>query len=103
MLPVNYLDLVRGCFAGTTPADLQGLSQSLAGAERGKNVVVHFHGGLVGRGTALATADQILFPAYQAAAYPVFFLWNSDVLTTITMNLDAIVQERSFQRLVYRL
>src|SRR5262249_19793042 len=43
-------------------------------------------------------------PYYEAGgAYPVFFLWRSDLVTVLTKNFDEIAKEPVFQRLVKRL
>jgi hypothetical protein len=104
MSPDHYLDLVAGEFAGTTAEQLAALIASWQKDSHRDNLVVHFHGGLVGHHTALETAKATLLPAYrQARAYPVFFIWNSDLFTAVTANLEAIIQEEAFRRLVRRI
>jgi hypothetical protein len=77
----HLIDLVDGKFSGTTLADLAALFDNLAKAPTGKNLVVHFHGGLVSRADGTRAAERLL-PVYEkATAYPVFFIWNSDVCT----------------------
>jgi hypothetical protein len=99
----HCLDLVAGCFAQTTAADLGQLFENLRQDPNGSHLVVHFHGGRVSR-TAAAQTAEFLLPEYRAAgAYPVFFIWNSDTWTAITANLEAVVQEKAFLRLVRRI
>jgi hypothetical protein len=101
--PDYYLDLVAGEFSGTSAEQLAALIESWQKDGHRDNLVVHFHGGLVGRHAALEQAKATLFPAYrQARAYPVFFVWNSDLITAVTANLEAITQEEAFRRLVRR-
>jgi hypothetical protein len=104
LAPTHYLDLVAGSFFGTTPEQLQALFTAVETSPNGQNLVVHFHGGLVSRAAAMRSAEEVLLPVYRAAgAYPIFFVWNSDVITTLTSDLEAVVQEKAFQRLLKRL
>jgi hypothetical protein len=96
----NSLDLVVGKFEDTTAADLSAL---FAGNAASDLLVVHFHGGLVSRASAHASAQILLTNAYAPSkASPVFFIWNSDLWTTLTKNMDEIAQEPIFKRLVLR-
>jgi len=100
---LHYLDVVDGEFHDTSAADLAALFAAAAASATPDHLVVHFHGGLVPRKDAEATAEGLL-PAYEAGgAYPVFFFWNSGVLSVLASNLDEVAQEPSFQRLVRRL
>ncbi len=95
----NYLDLVAGKFKKTSSADLSKLFERVAGFDR---LVVHFHGGLVSRASATAKAEQLLGVYSPTKSYPIFFIWNSDLWTTLTANLKEIAAERIFKRLVLR-
>ncbi|MCB1035091.1 MAG: alpha/beta hydrolase, partial [Acidobacteria bacterium] len=65
-----------------------------------QKVVLHFHGGLVKKAKALAKAEE-LTPVYQAAgAHPVFFVWESGLLETLSHNLHEISKEKIFKILV---
>ena len=100
---LHYLDLVDGEFSGTTPEDLTALFAAAESDPARDHLVVHFHGGLVSRNAASATAEQLL-PVYtDGGAYPVFFIWNSGPLTVLSHNLDEVAREPAFQRLVRRL
>lgn len=100
---LNYLDLVDGVFEGTNAADLAAAFEAVATSPAPDHVVVHFHGGLVGRDSAMAMAERLL-PVYGgAAAYPLFFVWNSGALSVLANNLNEVAQEPAFQRLVRRL
>ena len=95
---LHQVDIVRGRFRGTGPEDLSVLFARIEG-NQAERLVVHFHGGLVSRRAAQNEAEHVLLPAYKSAgAYPIFFLWNSDLITAVTANLDAISQEPAFQR-----
>jgi hypothetical protein len=103
--PVSpYIHLVGGKFlpAGSS-AELDGLFQAAQASPAAKNLVIHFHGGLVGEAAALQSAGQVLAPAFtQAGAIPMFVIWHSDLLTTLTRRLTAILQTKAFWRLVRR-
>ena len=67
------------------------------------HIVVHFHGGLVPGQSAEESATTLL-PVYEAGgAYPIFFIWHSDLWGPIKRNLDAFGQEKAFRRLVKRI
>jgi hypothetical protein len=96
----NSLDLVVGKFVDTTAADLTAMFAANVASDL---LVVHFHGGLVSRASAHASAETLLTSAYMPAkATPIFFVWNSDLWTTLTKNMDEIAQEPIFKRLVLR-
>jgi hypothetical protein len=95
----NYLDLVAGKFEKTSAADLAALFGGVAGSDR---LVVHFHGGLVSRKSATDMAEELLGVYTPTKAYPIFFIWNSDLWTTLTANLGEIADEPIFKRLVLR-
>lgn len=100
---LHHLDVVDGRFGLTTPADLDALFQALAASPQAGHLVLHVHGGLVGRASGQALAERLL-PAYaEAGAWPVFFVWNSGPFTTLIHNLDEVAQEPAFWRLVRRL
>jgi hypothetical protein len=102
---VLHLDLIAGKFEpASSAANLDGLFQAVRVDPLGKNLVIYFHGGLVGRTEALRSAQEVLAPAFQdARACPVFIIWNSDLLTTLTHRWTGIVQSKAFWRLVRRL
>ncbi len=101
--PLHQIDLKNGRFDGTSPADLQALFAAAAAHANGRNLVIHFHGGLVARPGALQTAATMRAAAEAGQAYPIFFIWNSDLLTTLAGNLTQIGQEEAFKRLVRRI
>ena len=60
-------------------------------------LVLHFHGGLTTYRRGKEGAQRLL-PIYQdAGAFPVFFVWESGLLDTITNNLGEISRERIFR------
>jgi hypothetical protein len=72
------------------------VSAALANAGNGP-IVLYFHGGLVSYKAGMGTAERLL-PDYQASnAYPVFFVWESGIIETITNNIGEIAKERIFQ------
>lgn len=99
--PEHFLDLVDGRFAQTSASDLDTLFQRLT-SDPGNHLVVHFHGGLVPRNSAHASGRVLLDTYRGAGTYPVFFVWNTDLLTAVGRNLDEIAKEKAFRRLVLR-
>lgn len=86
-----------GILADTTPADVQSL---VDGLPQHPKLLLHFHGGLVSKNGALASAQRLL-PQYQAAgAYPVFFAWESNFISAVSHNLHEINKEAIFKALV---
>jgi len=81
----------------TTPEELSAMVRALTIHGKG---VLHFHGGLVSEEKGLAVARELL-PAYQeAGAYPMFFVWRSDIVSVLRGNLEEIAKEEIFQRLL---
>lgn len=64
------------------------------------NLVVHFHGGLVGERSGLAIAESLL-PVYQAAgAHPIFIVWKSGPFEILLGNLKEILGEDLFKSIL---
>jgi len=81
----------------TPPADVDAMVQTLVRHGKG---VLHFHGGLVSKESGLRAARNLL-PVYEdAGAYPIFVVWNSDVLSILRGNLGEIAREEIFKRLL---
>jgi hypothetical protein len=97
----NYIDLEKGRFSQTSHADLAQFFASLNSTDT-KKLVVHFHGGLVSRASAHATAATLL-PIYtNADTRALFMIWNSDLKTTLKDNLAEIAAESIFWAIVSR-
>ena len=76
------------------------MTAGIAGS--GRRPVIHFHGGLVNREHGLAIAGR-LAPIYErAGGYPLFVVWQSGLLDTLTANLRRIAEENVFRRLLAR-
>ena len=99
---IHYLDLVDGKFASTSRADLKAAFASLARSPERDHLLVHFHGGLVSRAGAMANARKLLPVLTSGGAYPIFFVWNSDLLTQLIRNLHDIANEEVFRHLAKR-
>jgi len=97
---LHFIDLVDGRFKDTSATDLANL---FTNAQSANHLVVHCHGGLVSRDAAVHSG-QALMATYQSGdAYPVFFVWNSDLPSVIKGSWTEIPREKAFQRLVKRL
>lgn len=100
----HHIDLVDGEFSGTTRTDLATAFDALRASDTPDHLVVHFHGGLVGRQSAHETATEHLQGAIEAGGgYPLFVVWNSDLKTSLTANLLQILQDPVLHRLVKRI
>lgn len=98
----HYIDLVDGRLAGTDAAQLDSIFKRIGDDAAGKHLVIHFHGGLVSRKSA-HESGAVLFETYRGArTYPVFFVWNTNLGQILRHNLDEIVKEKAFRRLVLR-
>jgi hypothetical protein len=90
--------LSAGKFDGTSRDELHELFKA-ATAQRTKQVVVHFHGGLIDKQSGLAAARK-LKPIYEeAGAFPIFFIWESGWKEIVDHNIRAIFGEKIFQRI----
>jgi hypothetical protein len=97
-----FVDLRDGRFEQTTAAQMDDMFAGLAKNET-KQLAVHFHGGLVSREGIHESMEKVLIAHYLATdTHPYFFVWNSDLITTITANLDEIAKEKAFKRLLLK-
>ena len=95
----HYVNLKNGQFDSTSRGEFASLFQTFAASPARDNLVVYFHGGLVGEGQGMATAERLL-PVFQAAgSYPVFFVWESGLMD-MTHNLGEIAREPIFKLLL---
>jgi hypothetical protein len=93
--PDHEIDLVGGTFAKTTRLQLDAaFGKFLSGASN--HICLFFHGGLVSRQDGLDTAHELVKGYTDAGAYPFFFIWNSDLLTTIHELLHPHEEDRAF-------
>ncbi len=86
-----------GVLDDTSPADVRALVDQLPSHPK---LLFHFHGGLVSKKNALASAENLL-PHYQSTgAHPIFFVWESDFVSAVSHNLHEINREAIFKALV---
>ena len=78
----------------TTYAQVSEIVKCALASQAPGGIVVHFHGGLVSRNDALATAQLKLYPLYadQGGAYPIFVVWESGFWETPRNNLKQILE-----------
>lgn len=98
----NFIDLRNGQFDSTSRADLIALFDQYQ-QDVASRMIVHFHGGLVSETSAMNMADRLL-PEYRQTniGYPVFFVWESGLLEVIRNNVNEILSEEFFQKLLLR-
>jgi hypothetical protein len=97
----HVIHLENGRLAADTPPDAVRSLVGRALEHGGNGIVVHFHGGLVNYANGMATAESLHGEYLDAGAYPVFFVWESGLIETITNNLDQIRREEIF-RLIWK-
>ena len=106
--PDYYLDSASGAFDkadGKTTSSLEDVARILdkAAVDKPENgLVIHFHGGLVSRKYALENIVPPLTEGYltTAKAYPLFFVWQSGLLETLTNNKAELLKDPTFRELV---
>jgi hypothetical protein len=81
---------------GTDPEGLDRMFADLA-ARRPERLVIHFHGGLVPREHALASAARLTREYREAGAESLFVIWETGVKEIISQNLPEIFREDIFQ------
>jgi hypothetical protein len=96
------INLKNGAFDGTTRADLDRLFEQFTASAQNTHLVVHFHGGLVGKQDGAALAGRLADEYIKANAYPVFFVWESGWNEVVGHNVAEIFREDIFQRLLKR-
>jgi hypothetical protein len=94
----DFIDLVHGRFDQTNLSDLQHAFLQFVHSGK-KHLAVYFHGGLVDRHDALDTAAKLI-TGYRTRAYPFFFVWNSDFLTTVQARLSPFASDMVIHRVV---
>jgi hypothetical protein len=97
----HIVHLESGVLANDTPPDVVDRIVERALSHGGNGLVLHFHGGLVRYSRGKAIAERLCDEYLAAGAYPVFFVWESGLIETITNNLDQIGRE-SFFRLLWK-
>jgi hypothetical protein len=86
-----------GILADTIQADVENL---VSGLQNHPKIVLHFHGGLVSKEQGLESAVRLKPHYLEAGAYPIFFIWESDLFKTLSHNLDEIDKEKIFKQLL---
>jgi hypothetical protein len=99
----HIIHLENGVLAADTPVPKVASIVSKAVAHGGNGIVVHFHGGLVKYSNGVSIAEALCDEYLDAGAYPVFFVWESGLVETVTNNLGQISGESFFKLLWKRL
>ena len=97
----HVVHLENGELAADTPPAMVGAIVDKALSHGDKGVVIHFHGGLVSYASGMATAERLYTHYLDAGAYPIFFVWESGLLETISNNINQIAEE-SFFKIVWK-
>ncbi|RLA49166.1 MAG: hypothetical protein DRR42_15880 [Gammaproteobacteria bacterium] len=97
----HVIHLKNGRLAPSTPRAK--ITQMAEQAVASGHLVIHFHGGLVSHDAGIEIVERLL-PRYSGAgAYPLFFVWESGLIETISNNFKEIAQERLFRILWKRI
>jgi len=84
----------------STEADVKRILKQASDATPRAGLIIHFHGGLVSEKSARVIA-QTLAPRYDGAdAYPLFFVWESGLIETLSNNLGDIKDDKVFREFV---
>jgi hypothetical protein len=99
----NSLELVDGALIAPSAAtDLADAIDAIHALPKERPLVVHFHGGLVGKSSAEVMAAG-LGPVYGGAGgLPFFFVWRSDAWTVISKNFTEIAKEVAFKLILQK-
>lgn len=77
----------------TTPAHIDALFAKLKQEDR-RQMIIYFHGGLVGEKSGMQTAQGLEPILSEIQAQPVFFIWETGAWETIKDNLPKILRTR---------
>ena len=87
---------------GNNTSPLSDVTRILAMAQAtapASGLVLHFHGGLVSEKCGRGIANFLAYKYVEAKAYPVFFVWESGLIESISNNLNDIKADPAFREL----
>ncbi len=96
---LHDIDLERGYFSRTSAQDLTNAFKNFE-RENINHICVFFHGGLVSRSEGLDAAHFLINGYTNAGAYPFFFIWNSDLLSTLKDRIRQCSEDPVFAMVV---
>ncbi|RKE39948.1 hypothetical protein B0G76_6403 [Paraburkholderia sp. BL23I1N1] len=94
--PLHDIDLQYGRFNKTTALDLSKAFDNFKENGTSGHLCVFFHGGLVSEAAGLSTAGQLIEGYTDSGAYPFFFIWKADLLTTVEAILEPYRDDPGF-------
>jgi pimeloyl-ACP methyl ester carboxylesterase len=83
----------------TLPADIDNMFTRFE-SENIRKIAIYFHGGLVNESTGIATANKVQPILSSSGCAPVFFVWETGLVETITTNLTKISETQLFNKLI---
>jgi hypothetical protein len=90
-----------GVLDSTPPAQVRALVKDAVTS--GKPVLIHIHGGLVSKQSAIASADRLSQNEFgQGNISPIFLIWETSIPETLR-NLPEILKKPLFEKLLFRL
>ncbi len=99
----HVLDSAGGMFTDRTdsqPTDVPRILDLAMREAPGNGLVLHFHGGLVSKSEALASAQRLQGAYEEAGAYPVFFVWESGLLETLLHHQQDLAKDPAWREFV---
>jgi hypothetical protein len=97
---LHDIDLKDGHFCQTSAQDLTDAFNNFQHSKRNNHICVFFHGGLVSRAEGLDAAHFLINGYTNAGAYPFFFIWNSDLLSTLKKKMRQYSEDPVFATVV---
>ena len=103
-MDANCVLLRDGKFDAANGSDAENLKRIFAGirVRRPKQLVLHFHGGLVPREDAVASARRLAREYEKCGAESLFVVWESGLTEIISQKLPLLQQEKLFQTIQLR-
>lgn len=103
MNKLNYIHCRDGQILSDTDTSLESLDQIIGKLAQNDDhhLIVHFHGGLVNKSTALDSSKDLI--KHFINGYAVFFIWESGPVETIVNNLEELLDEPVFEQLLLKI
>ncbi len=94
----HVIHLENGKMAPDTPrSTVNAIVQQAVSNPAPGGIILHFHGGLVSYNYGKTIANKLTPKYISAGAYPIFFVWESGLLETLSNNMKDIAKEAVFK------
>jgi hypothetical protein len=95
--PDNCLFLINGLIDSQESIKQIRKKYAETEASNKKTMVIHFHGGLVEKTAALKAAEFLTSRCYGDVAFPVFFIWESGIIHSLTETAKFALQNHLYK------